>query len=101
MIKDRKYNVHPNVLGILLHLRLKSELRTRASETKTEPEPKSHPKQRKSSQKKGDGVHLSKKAKKALKEKRAIQKEFQEAEAQVDEEERAAKASFRPVYCVY
>ena len=43
-----------------------------------------------------DQPHLSKKAKKVLKEKKEIEKEMQEAAAEVDKEERAANVSVAP-----
>ncbi|KAF8188421.1 nucleolar complex-associated protein 3 [Pholiota molesta] len=61
MVKERHFKVHPNVLACLLHLRLRTEL---------------------------GPVHLSKKAKKAYKEQKEINKELQEAGAEVDKEER-------------
>ncbi|KAH9946186.1 nucleolar complex-associated protein 3 [Epithele typhae] len=76
MIKERKYQVHPEVLSCLFHLRLKSELGVRASETKG---------------KATDQPHLSKKAKKVLKERKEIEKDMHEAAAEVDQEERASR----------
>jgi hypothetical protein len=97
MIKEKRFNVHPSVLSCLLHLRLKTELSVRSSESKTDrPE---HQKKaystgraaaRRAKGKATDQVHLGKKARKALKEKKEIEKEFNEAEAEVDKEERAA-----------
>jgi len=96
MIKERRFAVHPNVLMCLLHLRLKSELGVRASEAKAEREEikREKPNQRKKSKIKGaESSHLSKKAKKALKEKKEIEKELKVAEASVDTEERASNVS--------
>jgi len=93
MIKERRFAVHPNVLTCLLHLRLKTELGVRASEAKTEREDikREKPNQRKKSKVKGaESTHISKKAKKALKEKKEIEKEMKVAEASVDKEERAS-----------
>ncbi|KAJ3546953.1 hypothetical protein NM688_g5457 [Phlebia brevispora] len=95
MIKERKFNVHPDVLSCLSHLRLKTELGVRASETKADrPEGKSYAKgkaaARRAKGKLTDQPHLSKKAKKALKERKEIQKEMQEAAAEVDKEERTS-----------
>ena len=100
MIKERKFNVHPDVLSCLLHLRLKTELGVRASETKADKERpgKAHPKKGKG--KKADQPHLSKKAKKVLKERKEIEKEMREAEAEVDKEERAAKVELSASICV-
>lgn len=97
MIKERHYSVHPNVLNCLLHLRLKTELNNiRASSQyaskdgmgrKNHSESKAKLKRAKGKGK-GETPHLSKKAKKALKETKAIQAELDEAEAEVDREER-------------
>lgn len=97
MIKERKFAVHPNVLSCLLHLRLKTELGVRSSEFKadkdTDGKSKTYAKgraaQRRAKGKHADQPHLSKAAKKAAKEKKEIDKEFKEADAQVDKEERA------------
>ena len=102
MIKERRYNVHPEVLSCLLHLRLKSELGVRASETKVDKESgsgvgkalsKGRAAARRAKGKAVDQPHLSKKAKKALKERKEIAKEMHEAAAEVDKEERAARVS--------
>ena len=91
MVKERHFNVHPQVLTCLLHLRLKSELDVRASDSRVDKEEKTKGKTvtHKSKCKSMEQPHLSKKAKKALKEKRAIEREVREAEAEVDKEERA------------
>ncbi|KAF7294963.1 Nucleolar complex-associated protein 3 [Mycena indigotica] len=95
MIKEKRFNVNPNVLSCLLHLRLKTELGVRASESHVD---KEEPAKRHSASKdaarraKGKPTaqpHLSKKARKALKDKKEIDREFREAEAEVDKEERA------------
>ncbi|KAG5643474.1 hypothetical protein DXG03_000862 [Asterophora parasitica] len=93
MVKEKRFNVHPEVLSCLLHLRLKTELGVRASESTTDKPQK--PSSSKSAARRAKGKsselpHLSKKAKKALREKKDIDKEFREAEAEVDKEERAA-----------
>jgi nucleolar complex protein 3 len=98
MIKEKHFNVHPEVLSCLLHLRLKTELGTRASESKADKEqPKSTSASknaaRRSKGKPTDQPHLSKKAKKLVKENRLIQQEFREAEAEVDKEERVVTVS--------
>lgn len=103
MIKERKFNVHPEVLSCLLHLRLKTELGVRASETKADKDDanKSQAKGRRGKGKgKGEQVHLSKKAKKVLKERKEIEKEMREAEAEVDKEERAVTVRLRVAPCV-
>ena len=89
MIKERHFKVHPNVLSCLLQLRLRTELGVRASNTHADkPEGRQQKKPRHLKPKKAEAVHLSKKAKKAYKEKKEIDKELQEAGAEVDKEER-------------
>ncbi|KXN82083.1 hypothetical protein AN958_03241 [Leucoagaricus sp. SymC.cos] len=90
MIKERRFAVHPNVLSCLLHLRLRTELGVRASDTKVDKEARSPRDQRRRKSKKSDQPYLSKRAKKALKEKKEIEKEMREAEAEIDKEERVA-----------
>lgn len=98
MVKEKRFNIHPEVLSCLLHLRLKTELGVRASESRTDKEVKIHSKgkgaARRAKGKATDQPHLSKKAQMALKEKKEIEKEFREAEAEVDKEERANTVSF-------
>lgn len=89
MIKESKYRVNPNVLSCLLYLRLKTEIGVRASNTSSERQPAKN----KGKEKRGKGtaaaqVHLSKKARKVLKEKETIRKEIKEAGVEVDKEER-------------
>lgn len=98
MIKERRFNVHPDVLTCLAHLRLKTELGIRASDSKADGPgdgamTKGKAAARRAKGKAADQPHLSKKAKKALKEKKEIQKEMQEAAAEVDKEERATNVS--------
>lgn len=103
MIKERKFNVHPEVLSCLLHLRLKTELGVRSSDTRADradapaAPAKVHSKGRAAARRaKGkatEAPHLSKKAKQQLKEKKEIEKELREAEAEVDKDERAATVS--------
>lgn len=99
MVKERKFQVHPDVLSCLLHLRLKTELGIRASETHVDREakPKMHSKgraaARRSKGKPTDKPHLSKKAKTIMKEKEEIQKDMREAEVEVDKEERNTTVS--------
>lgn len=85
MIKERHFRVHPNVLSCFLHLRLRTELGVRSSDTQAD---KSDTQNLKRVKGKKAPVHLSKKAKKALKEQKEINKELREAEAEVDKEER-------------
>jgi len=93
MIKECGFSIHPNVLSCLLHLRLRTELGVRASDTKVEKEGQNTRDQRRWKGKKAEQPYLSKKAKKALKEKKEIDKEMHEAEAEVDKEERATRVS--------
>jgi nucleolar complex protein 3 len=86
MIKDQHFKVHPNVLSCFLHLRLRTELGVRSSDTLAD-KPDTQ-KQKRVKGKQAAPVHLSKKAKKALKEQKEINKELREAEAEVDKEER-------------
>lgn len=97
MIKERRFQIHPNVLTCLLSLRLKSELNVRASDSRAGDSDRAGSFR----QNKGTGArtrgkdqpHISKKARKALKERKEVEKEFHEAEAVVDKEERAATVS--------
>lgn len=100
MVKERNYAVNPKVLSCLLHLRLKTELiGVRASKERADKledgkrhsESKTKLKRAKGKNKPGSLPHLSKKAKKALKETKEIKAEMDEAEAQVDREERAVQ----------
>ncbi|GLB34987.1 putative nucleolar complex-associated protein 3 [Lyophyllum shimeji] len=93
MVKEKHFNIHPEVLSCLLHLRLKTELDIRASES-TADKPQKLQSRSKAAARRAKGKsaglpHLSKKAKNALREKQAIDKELREAEAEVDKEERA------------
>jgi nucleolar complex protein 3 len=87
MVKERHYRVHPKVISSLLHLRLKSELHVRSSDLRADREEKDTGAKLKG--KKKEKVHLSKKAKKARKERKEIEQEMEEAEAEVDAEDRA------------
>ena len=99
MVKEQRYNVHPNVLSCLLHLRLKTELGVRSSDCKADKEPptkqisKGRAAARRAQGKPTDQPHLSKRAKKALKERKEIEREFRDAEAEVDKEERSNMVS--------
>lgn len=95
MVKERRFKIHPDVLGCLLSLRLKTELGVRSSDSRAEREPAPDKSGKKARNKKGstEKIHLSKKAKKALKERHEIEKEMKEADAEVDREERAANVS--------
>lgn len=83
------------MLSCLLHLRLKTELGLRSSESKADKEAKvkTHSKAkaaaRRAQGKATDQPHLSKKLKKVQKEKKEIERELRDAGAEVDKEERA------------
>jgi nucleolar complex protein 3 len=97
MIKERRFQIHPNVLTCLLNLRLKSELNVRASDSRADDSGRAGSSgQNKETRVRTKGkaanqLHLSKKARKALKERKEVEKEFREADAVVDKEERAAR----------
>ncbi|KAL5511832.1 hypothetical protein ACEPAH_5050 [Sanghuangporus vaninii] len=97
MIKERRFNVHPNVMFCLLDLRLKSELGgVRASLSKADKEKSENAMSKgKAAARRAKGKptaqpHLSKKTKKKLKEVKEIEDEMREANAEVDREERAS-----------
>jgi nucleolar complex protein 3 len=91
MIKERRFNVHPKVLSCLVHLRLKTELVTRTSDSKDTAKPYTRGKvaARRAKGKATGQPYASKKARKASKEQKEIDRELQDAEAEVDKEERA------------
>ena len=101
MIKERRFNVHPNAMFCLLDLRLKEELGgVRASQSKADKDKpqnemtKGKAAARRAKGKKVDQPHLSKKAQKKRKELEGIEEEMREAEAEVDKEERATTVCF-------
>lgn len=102
MIKERKFAVHPNVLSCLSHLRLRSELGgVRASETQAvkengnaKQESRSKLDRKRAKGKKVEAPHMSKKARKTLKERKEIDVQMQEAEAEVDREDKANMVGF-------
>ncbi|KAI7860963.1 nucleolar complex-associated protein-domain-containing protein [Circinella umbellata] len=77
MIKSKNYAVHENVINSFLHLRLRDELAPASSRENDDQRGKKRKKQ-----------FLNKKARKALKETKEIEKEFKEAEAVVSKEEK-------------
>ncbi|KAL7418527.1 hypothetical protein Q5752_006985 [Cryptotrichosporon argae] len=98
MIKERKYQVHANVLGCLLHLRLRTELgsvrdherdraRNRAKYGKGKGKDREVKVKDKSEVRR---VWRTKNERKREKEMKEIRKEMDEAEAEVDQEEREA-----------
>lgn len=88
MVKSKNYAVHENVINTFLHLRLRDELTPVASQASKDTE-----KQRGAKRKK---QFLNKKARKALKETKEIEKEFKEAEAVVDKEEKEKHVTITP-----
>ncbi|WVQ74215.1 hypothetical protein IAR50_003809 [Cryptococcus sp. DSM 104548] len=92
MTKERHYQVHPNVLFCLLHLRLRDELdqmrrgKNARGGNKEKKVDEIKGKVFKSDKRKKWATKAQKKKEKEMKE---VQKELQEAEAEVDQEERA------------
>ncbi|KAF1983100.1 nucleolar complex protein-like protein 3 [Aulographum hederae CBS 113979] len=84
MTKARNYHVDEAVLNTFLHLRLLSELSTRASHDQVDKVEEEQPLKLK----KKDRVHRTKKERKSLKERHAIENEMKEADAVVGHEER-------------
>jgi len=89
-IKARSFQVHPALIGSFLFLRLSSDLKgIRASGDRISREgniQKRRPLNKKQAELRKP--HLSKKAKKAMKDKREVEKEFAEAEMTVSAEEK-------------
>ncbi|ORE03794.1 nucleolar complex-associated protein 3 [Rhizopus microsporus var. microsporus] len=81
MVKSKSYIVSENAINLFLHLRLKDEMVPEASK-KNDDEVVGKKRKNK------DKPFLTKKAKKALKETKEIEKEFREAEAVVSKEEK-------------
>ncbi|RXK36534.1 hypothetical protein M231_06193 [Tremella mesenterica] len=93
MIKERKFQVHPNVLSCLLHLRLRTELdHMRESRKELARQAKEKERKRMMSKKFKSEVRKkwqTKNEKKREKEMKETKKQMAEAEAEVDKEERA------------
>lgn len=84
MIKARNYRVDESVLNTFLHLRLLSEFASKASQTQIDkPAPDGKGKSAKVKKE-----FRTKKQRKQLKERKAVEKEFKEADAIVSHEER-------------
>lgn len=111
IIKARNYAVHPEVLACLLHLKLKDEISSgtrastervhKANDNKTGKLPwKERVKHKKD---KIEPVVLSKKAKKAMRDRRGIEKEIQEAEetVKVEEKERNQTETLKLIFALY
>lgn len=97
MIKERKFQVHPNILSCLLHLRLRSELdMMRDAKKKSGAGADRREKDKKGSKEKGKFKSeirkkwQTKNQKKREKEMKEVEKEMGEAAAEVDLEERAS-----------
>lgn len=99
MIKERKFQVHPNILSSLLHLRLRSELdmmRDRKSRAANAGNRDRHAKGDKEKPKFKSEIRKkwqTKNQKKREKEMKEVEKEMAEAAAEVDTEERAKVVS--------
>lgn len=88
MMKARNYQVDESVLNTLLHLRLLSEFSSKGSQTQID-RPVSSTAQGKAAKFKKE--FRTKKQRKLLKERKAVEKEFKEADAIVSHEERDRK----------
>lgn len=87
MMKARDYRVREEILNTFFHLRLLSELTAQSSTTKTDkPEDLSKLHGRKAKKEKWE--HRSKKERKFVKERKAVEKDMREADAIVDYEEK-------------
>jgi nucleolar complex protein 3 len=105
MIKERKFQVHPNILSCLLHLRLRSELDLMRDKSRAKRDAKEKDRGRKGPKEKNQGQFKSefkseirkkwqtKNQKKREKEMKEVEKEMGEAAAEVDLEERAGVVS--------
>ena len=92
MIKERKFQVHPNILTCFLHLRLKGELESmRGGKHNKSNNGKEMDKSTEKGRFKSDvrKKWQTKNQKKREKEMKVVQKDMAEAEAEVDKEERA------------
>ena len=94
MVKSKSYIVSENAINLFLHLRLKDEMVPEASK-KNDDEVVGKKRKNK------DKPFLTKKAKKALKETKEIEKEFREAEAVVSKEEKEKNVSHTACLCFY
>lgn len=86
MIKARNFQVDESVLSLFLHLRLLAEFSSKASQNridKNDPDDQSHRKKLKAKRE-----FRTKKQRKLLKEQKAVEKDFKEADAVVSHEER-------------
>lgn len=86
VIKNRDYRIHEDVLNLFLHLRLLSEFSHKGSDTGVNNEKENGQIQGKRSKKQRE--HWSKKARKLVKERKAIEKEMKAADAIFSYEQR-------------
>lgn len=94
MIKERHYNVNPNVLTCLLHLRLRTELGLDADgKSRLKGKGKGREEERQKAKSEVRQKWMNKNRRKAEKEKKEVEKELEEAEAEVDKEERSKVVS--------
>jgi nucleolar complex protein 3 len=87
MMKEKDYYVREDVLNTFLKLRLLSELSVRSSTTKAD-RPDDLSRLHGKKVKKNQWEHRSKKEKKVARERKAVEKEYKEADATVSHEER-------------
>lgn len=102
MIKARDYDVREEVLNVFFHLRLLTELSAKSSTTRTDrPEDVSKLHGRRAKKEKLE--HRSKKERKVAKERRAVEKDMQEANAAVDFEarEKTQSETLKLVFVIY
>ncbi|KAI6914012.1 hypothetical protein D0867_04269 [Hortaea werneckii] len=86
MLKSRNYQVHESALNSFLHLRLLSEFSQKASTTSVDKDQsQSNPKEK---MKKKDREFRTKRERKLVKERKAVEKEMKEADAAVSYETR-------------
>jgi nucleolar complex protein 3 len=94
MIKERHYNVNPNVLTCLLHLRLRTELGLDADgKSRLKGKGRGRDDERQKAKSETRQKWMNKNRRKAEKEKKEVEKEMEEAEAEVDKEERSKVVS--------
>ncbi|KAI4094642.1 MAG: hypothetical protein LQ344_002113 [Seirophora lacunosa] len=87
MMKARDYRIDESVLNTFLHLRLLSEFSSRSSQTRVD-KPGNPSTSTTGARSKGKKEFRTKKYRKLLKERKAVEKEFSEASAIVSHEER-------------
>ncbi|KAI4133251.1 MAG: hypothetical protein LQ338_000309 [Usnochroma carphineum] len=88
MMKARHYRIDESILNTFLHLRLLSELSSRGSQNRIDKNPSSDSTANSRKAKSSKFEFRTKKHRKLLKERKAVEKEFAEASAIVSHEER-------------